>query len=129
MRLIVFLLAIVLVSCKSEVDVFDETQYTLIRSDSLDGIVGSQVYTFKHDTLRKMILEHDAKGKLMGKMFTYKEKLDGNQTFYDIDGKTILVVDSFSNGQKVVSRNFSKQTNSVKFYKDGKEVDSISLIR
>ena len=56
-----------------------------------------------------MILEHDAKGKLMGKMFTYKEKLDGNQTFYDIDGKTILVVDSFSNGQKVVSRNFSKR--------------------
>ena len=69
MRLIVFLLAIVLVSCKSEVDVFDETQYTLIRSDSLDGIVGSQVYAFKHDTLRKMIFEHDAKGKLMGKMF------------------------------------------------------------
>ena len=109
MRLIVLLFVIVFVSCKPEVDVFDETQYTLIKSDSLNGIVGSEVFAFKHDTLRKMILEHDAKGKLMGKMFTYKEKLDGNQTFYDIDGKTILVVDSFSNGQKVVSRNFSKR--------------------
>ena len=108
MRLTVFLFAIVFVSCKSEVNVFDETQYKLIRSDSLNGIVGSQIYVFKHDTLRKMILEYDNNGKLMGKMFSYKNNLDGNQTFYDLDGKTILVVDSFSNGQKVASRSFSK---------------------
>lgn len=115
--------------CKSELNVFDEIQYTLIRSDSLNGIVGSQLYAFRHDTLRKMILEYYAKGKLMAKMFTYKDKLDGNQTFYDLDGKTILVVDSFSNGQKVVSGSYNKQTDSGKFYKDGKEVDSLSFNR
>ena len=125
MRLTVFLFVVIIASCKSKVNVFDETQYALIKSDSLNGIVGSQVYVFKHDTLRKMILEHDAKGKLMGKMFTYKNKLDGNQTYYDLDGKTILVIDSFNNGQKVISRNFSKDTSSVKFYKEGKEVDSL----
>ena len=101
----------VFIQCKSENNVFDEKQYTLLRTDSLNGKVGSKIYVFKNDTLRKMIFEYDAKGKLMGKMFTYKGKLDGNQTIYDLDGKTILVIDSFSNGQKISTRSFGKQAN------------------
>ena len=111
MKFIVIAIILFFVKCTSGIDVFDETQYKLLRTDSLNGKVGSKIYVFKHDTLRKMIFEYDASGKLMGKMFTYKCKMDGNQTIYDLDGKTILVIDSFSHGQKVSSKSFRKKEN------------------
>ena len=57
----------------------------------------------------------------MSKAFSYKGKLDGRRLIYDIDGKSLLSVDSYSNGQKVTSaRHFKSIDTTVKVFSNGK---------
>jgi len=113
------IIAFLAISCGStpQRNPFDQNNYVLTTSDSFKGNVGTQLFTYKYDTLRKMRLEYFADGKLMARIFTYKGKMDGNQYMYEFDGKTIMVKDSISNGIRINSQKFYKPDSSVKFYK------------
>ena len=57
----------------------------------------------------------------MSKAFSYNGKLDGRRSIYDFDGRSLLAVDSYSNGQKVVPTKYFKPLDTtVKVFSNGK---------
>jgi len=121
MRQLLLFLALFVFSCHSKKDVFDEADYVLVKSDSLNGIVGTEWFVYKYDSLRMLQVDYYGDGKLMGKAFSYNGELDGRRVTYDFNGKSLLAVDSYSNGKKVIPTKYFKPVDTtVKVFSDGK---------
>jgi len=121
MRILLLFFLPYLISCNSKKGVYDEKDYLLAKTDSLNGIVGTQWFVYKYDSLRLLQVDHYGDGKLMSKAFSYNGKLDGRRLIYDIDGKSLLAVDSYSNGKKVIpTKHFKPLDTTVKVFSNGK---------
>ena len=121
LRLIIFNSFFIFFSgCSSnEKNVYDESNYALVRTETDDGIVYRKDYVYKYDPAREMKIEYWDNGRIMSKWFLYQKRLDGKSIKYDMQGK-ILAIDSFQNGTKVYSKDFFVPDTSVKIFKDGK---------
>ena len=105
--------------CGIEKNVYNESDYNLVKTDLYDGIVYKKNYIYKYDGAREMKIEYWDNGKILAKSFLYRKRLDGELVMYDMEGK-ISAIDSFRNGEKVYSKRFTKSDTSVKIFKDGK---------
>jgi len=121
LKLIVFnSFFIFLLGCSSNGrNLYDESDYTLVKTDTDNGIVYRKDYVYKYDTAREMETEYWDNGRIMSKWFLYHKRLDGKSIKYDMQGK-ILAIDSFQNGTKIYSKEFFVPDTSVKIFKDGK---------
>jgi len=121
MRQLLLFLVLFVFSCHSKKDVFDEGDYVLAKSDSLNGIVGTEWFVYKYDSLRMLQVDYYGDGKLMSKAFSYNGKLDGRRVTYDFNGKSLLAVDSYSNGKKVIPTKYFKPIDATgRVFSDGK---------
>ena len=87
---IIFLLLLSAISCASnneKVDVFNESDYTLVKTDSFKNIIAKKIFVYNSDTARKLSIEYWDNGKVMEKEFLYKGLLEGKKETYTIDGK------------------------------------------
>ena len=98
-------------------NVYDETDYVLLKVDSLHGNVAEKYYVNKYDSARKMRLYYFSNGKLLAKGFSYHDKTDGKLKIYSAYGK-LIQIDTFKNGVRLYSRLFYKP--ATKLYSNGK---------
>ncbi|MGG9960745.1 hypothetical protein [Ferruginibacter sp. SUN106] len=98
---------------------YNESDYVLVKTDSFNGKVDRELYVYKYDSARKMLINYWDNGKVMGKGFSYKGQLDGSLNVYDMDGK-LSATDSFSKGKKISSKEFFTPDTSVKIFRNGK---------
>ena len=121
MKQIVFLTVTCLfIGCTNEKpDPYDHSNYTLVKTDSLHGHVGTEYFVFKTDPLRKLQIDYWDNGKLLAIAFTYKGKMDGKSEMYDYTGN-LLRIDSFSNGEKVFEKIFYDRDTTLRLFKNGK---------
>ena len=52
MRILLLFFLTCIFSCNSKKDVYDEDDYILAKTDSLNGTVGTQWFVYKYDSLR-----------------------------------------------------------------------------
>ncbi|GAB2819315.1 hypothetical protein [Ferruginibacter profundus] len=83
--------------------VFVESDYVLIKTDSIKNVVTKKTFAYKLDTARKLTIEYWDNGNKMQKEFSYKGQLDGRREMYDIDEK-VMATDSFHNGEQISSK-------------------------
>src|SRR5882757_5085583 len=117
---IVLSFLIIIVACKSNKrNVYKESDYTLFKIDSADGIIGTKFFSYNYDTNREMQIDYWNDGTIMAKGFTYKKHIDGELLMYDVDGK-LSVIDSFKNGKQVYAKEFHIKDTTVLIFKNGK---------
>ena len=59
-----------MISCasnKEKVDVFNESDYTLVKTDSFKNIIVKRIFVYKSDTARKLTIEYWDNGNVMEK--------------------------------------------------------------
>lgn len=66
-----------------------------------------------------MIVNYYYDGKILGKGFSYKGKLERKPETFGDNGK-LLGIDSFHNGIKIFSKGLIDPDTSTKFFKNGK---------
>ena len=128
MKLIgLILLSAIMFGCNNDSkNLYDEYEYSLVNTDSSEGIVGTRYFIYNHDTARKMRINYWDNGKVLAKGFTYNGKLDGKLEIFDIGGN-LMEVDSFNNGRKFYSKKYYTQDTSVKLFKNGKFEPFVSI--
>jgi hypothetical protein len=109
-----------LFGCKQkDKNFYTEGDYTLLNVDSFKGKIGTQFYVYKYDTARKLRVDYWDNGNVMAKGFTHNGKIDGWWTMYDYSGHQIAL-DSFHDGQKIISKIKPVVDTSLKIFNDGK---------
>lgn len=98
---------------------YDESNYTVVRTDSFEGTIDRQLFIYNYDTARKMAINFSPSGKILAKGFYYNGKPDGKMEINNMDGK-LLQVDSFIDGKKVYSKQYFIPDTSVKLLRNGK---------
>lgn len=99
-HLIIALFLVSFVGCASDpkkVNVFDESDYILVKTDSFKSIIAKKIFTYKPDTARKLSIEYWDNGNIMQKEFSYKGLLEGSVETYTGDGKLFGTV-TYHNG-------------------------------
>ena len=122
----VFINAIFFGCSRNQKNVYNETDYALVKVDTFNGRTGSEYYNYKYDTSRKLQIDYWGDGKLMAKGFTHHGKIDGWRTLYDYTGK-LMAIDSFNDGKKILSKIKTKVDTSVKMFSNGKLVPFTSI--
>ena len=103
------IIALFLVSCMGsasdakKVNVFNESDYILVKTDSFKSIIAKNIFAYKPDTARKLTIEYWDNGNIMQKEFSYKGLLEGSVETYTGDGKLFGTV-SYHNGAVIGSK-------------------------
>ena len=67
--LILLVSAIGCASNQQKTDVFNESDYTLVKTDSFKNIIVKRIFVYKSDTARKLTIEYWDNGNVMEKEF------------------------------------------------------------
>ncbi|MEO6668459.1 MAG: hypothetical protein ABIN36_03215 [Ferruginibacter sp.] len=119
-HMILLLVCSVVTGCKiTPRNVYNEADYILARSDTSEGIMHRQIYIYKYDTSRKMQINYWDDGKILGKGFSHRQKLDGRVKVYDFSG-ALMQVDSFFEGKKISSVKNYAPDSSIMLFRKGK---------
>lgn len=119
-HIILLLVSLTFIGCQSKpLNVYDETNYTLIQTDTFQGILDRRIFVYKYDTSRKMQINYWDNGNILAKGFSHKQKLDGRFEMYYITGK-LMQVDSFFDGNKISSIKNHNTDTSIKIFRNGK---------
>ena len=100
------------------INVYNESDYILVRTDSSNKGLERKFYIYKYDSSRKMLVNYYYDGKILGKGFSYKGKLEGEVETFGYDGR-LLGIDSFHNGIKISSKSSVIPDTLAKFFKNG----------
>jgi uncharacterized protein YcfL len=87
---IIFFLLVSVIGCASnqeKANVFNESDYTLVKTESFKNIIAKKIFAYKSDTTRKLTIEYWDNGNVMQKEFSYKGLLEGKKETYTIDGE------------------------------------------
>ena len=85
---------------KEKANVFNESNYILVKTDSFNNIIAKKIFVNNSDTARKLSIEYWDNGKVMEKEFLYKGLLEGTKETYTIDGK-LFVSTSYHEGIQI----------------------------
>ena len=100
-------------------DIYDETQYITIQTDTDRSIIHRRILINKHDTSRGMIINYWDNGNVLSKSFFYNGKLDGEIKIYNMEGQLLNIV-TYSKGKKVSDSLLSTVDTAVKIFRNGK---------
>lgn len=74
-------------SNQEKANVFNESDYTLMKTDTMNNFIAKKIFAYKSDTARKLTIEYWDNGNIMQKEFSYKGLLEGKKETYTIEGK------------------------------------------
>lgn len=124
--MLLIILTLIFIACRvQKKNIYNESDYILIKVDSSDEHIDKRTFVYKYDAARKMVKNYFFTGELMAKSFAYGKYLEGPLEVYSYDGK-LITIDSFSQGIKIFSKMINPDT-SVTLFNTGKLTPFTSL--
>jgi hypothetical protein len=123
MSKIIVAISLILIGCRSygqsNDSVFQVSNYFLVRTDSSSLGLDRKFYVYRYDPLRRMVENFFYDGKILGRAFYYKGKLEGTVETFGVEGRP-LGIDSFHNGVRISSKSFRYGDSGAMFFFHGK---------